>query len=202
MKVRDVIELPAASRLRSASIVRRSADRARHDDHTARRSSGAGPHRGPRSTSAECSISLSDGIGIRRTSSASKQAGILHRSARACSSIPTTDTFIDGIANALVEDSATIAFDAISSGRLTANFSPVHGDHGRRSARMHGGLWLDVRQQVYIYGRPRRSSDRRAAFGLTWVWRLATGRSAKIGPPKSAGSPTCRFRTFSHLGHR
>ena len=108
-------------------------------------------------------------------------------------------SFMDDLANALVETGATIAFDAIGGGKLAGQILTCMEIAANKTAKEYSRYGSTVHKQVYVYGSlDPRPIELNRAFGMAWGvggWLLFPFLQ-KIGPADGA---KLRQRVVSEL---
>ncbi|MGY8683178.1 zinc-binding dehydrogenase [Bradyrhizobium sp. UFLA05-153] len=130
-------------------------------------------------------ICIKDGIPLVNIVRSKEQADILHKIGAKYVVDSTAPSFLDDLTNALVETGATIAFDAISGGRLAGNILRCMEVAINKTAKEYSRYGSSVHKQVYVYGMlDTRPIELPPGFGMAWGvggW-LLTPFLMKIGP--------------------
>jgi NADPH:quinone reductase-like Zn-dependent oxidoreductase len=114
-------------------------------------------------------ICIKDGIPLVNIVRSKEQADILHKIGAKYVVDSTAPTFMDDLTNALVETSATIAFDAIGGGKLAGQILTCMENAANRTAKVYSRYGSSVHKQVYIYGSlDPRPVELNRAFGMAW----------------------------------
>src|SRR3984957_1361725 len=114
-------------------------------------------------------ICLKDGIGLVNIVRSSEQADILRKIGAKHIVDSTQPTFMDDLANALVETGATLAFDAIGGGKLVGQILTCMEIAINKTAKVYSRYGSSVHKQVYIYGGlDTRPTELNRAFGMGW----------------------------------
>src|SRR6266700_7266092 len=134
-------------------------------------------------------ICIKDGIGLVNIVRSGEQAEILRKIGAKHIVDSTAPTFVDDLTNALVETSATLAFDAIGGGKLAGQILTCMEISANKTAKVYSRYGSSVHKQVYIYGSlDPRPVELSRAFGMAWGvggWLLFPFLQ-KIGPADGA----------------
>jgi NADPH:quinone reductase-like Zn-dependent oxidoreductase len=131
-------------------------------------------------------ICLEDGIGLVNIVRSAAQAKILKDIGAKHVVDSTAPSFKDDLTQALVETSATIAFDAIGGGRLATQILTAMEIALNKTAKEYSRYGSSTHKQVYIYGGLDTGPTELARnYGMAWSvggW-LLTPFLQKIGRP-------------------
>ncbi|MGX9393498.1 zinc-binding dehydrogenase [Nitrobacteraceae bacterium UC4446_H13] len=134
-------------------------------------------------------ICIKDGVALVNIVRSAEQAALLRGigAKYICDSL--SPTFVDDLAQALIETGATIAFDAIGGGKLAGQILTAMEVAANRTAKVYSRYGSDVYKQVYIYGGlDTGPTIINRTFGMTWGvggWLLFPFLQ-KIGPADGA----------------
>ena len=130
-------------------------------------------------------ICLEDGIPLVNIVRRPEQEALLRGAGAAHVCVSTAPTFMDDLTRSLIATSATLAFDAIGSGRLAGQILTAMEAAATVTATEYSRYGSTVHKQVYIYGGLDRSpTELSRSFGMAWGvggW-LLTPFLQSIGP--------------------
>jgi NADPH:quinone reductase-like Zn-dependent oxidoreductase len=134
-------------------------------------------------------ICIKDGIALVNIVRSAEQANLLRGIGAKYICDSTSPTFMDDLAQALIETGATIAFDAIGGGKLAGQILTGMEVAANKTAKVYSRYGSDVYKQVYIYGGlDTGPTVINRSFGMTWGvggWLLFPFLQ-KIGPADGA----------------
>jgi NADPH:quinone reductase-like Zn-dependent oxidoreductase len=134
-------------------------------------------------------ICLKDGVGLVNIVRNAEQGNILRKLGAKHVVDSSAATFMDDLANALVETGATLAFDAIGGGKLAGQILACMETAANKTAKVYSRYGSSVHKQVYIYGGlDMRPTELVRSFGMAWGiggWLLFPFLQ-KIGPADGA----------------
>jgi NADPH:quinone reductase-like Zn-dependent oxidoreductase len=114
-------------------------------------------------------ICLKDGIDLVNIVRNREQADLLRKIGAKHVVDSTTPEFMDELTNALVETGATLAFDAISGGKLAGQILTCMEISANKTAKVYSRYGSTVHKQVYIYGSLDPGPvELNRAFGMAW----------------------------------
>jgi NADPH:quinone reductase-like Zn-dependent oxidoreductase len=134
-------------------------------------------------------ICIKDGVALVNIVRSAEQAALLRGIGAKYICDSMSPTFMDDLAQALIETGATIAFDAIGGGKLAGQILTAMEVAANRTAKVYSRYGSDVYKQVYIYGGlDTGPTIINRTFGMTWAvggWLLFPFLQ-KIGPADGA----------------
>jgi len=134
-------------------------------------------------------ICIKDGVALVNIVRSAEQAALLRGIGAKYICDSTSPTFMDDLAQALIETGATIAFDAIGGGKLAGQILTGMEVAANKTAKVYSRYGSDVYKQVYIYGGlDTGPTVINRSFGMTWGvggWLLFPFLQ-KIGPADGA----------------
>src|SRR3978361_499799 len=172
LKARDVLELPAgitpaegASCFVNPLTSLGMTETMRREGHKALVHTAAASNLGQMLNK----ICIKDGIGLVNIVRRAEKAHILRKIGAKHIVDSTAATFMDDLTNALVETSATIAFDAIGGGKLAGQILTCMEIAANKTAKEYSRYGSTVHKQVYVYGSlDPRPIELNRSFGMAW----------------------------------